>query len=466
MLSGIGINRPAPGGLLWVFGIMLALAPVPLASNRVWVFAWLAIGLAALLVLALGLGLRGHQGRLTAPRLPGLPGGLLLLYAALLWLQTGVWGGEPLSVDTHHTWQALLQTVGYLSAFFLVMLRVQPGAGVRRVVRWLVLVGVFQALLACLLYSMQARYTLFYFDFDHSRRAFGTFTYHNSLANYLLMCIGLVIGLLMTGAGAARAPDTRHRWRRRLQGALGFALSSAMRWRLMLVVMVIALVLTRSRMGNVAFVAVLLLVLLPVLAWTRQLRAKGLLLLASIVLVDVLVLGQLVGLERVVDRLNQTAVEQPEGVHEESLDVRSGPAQQAWQMVQERPWLGRGAGTFYTSFPQYAGADLRQYYDHAHNDYVQFLVEVGWLGFGLLALLVLSTLWRLLAVLRRPHSAGDRGLAVGFLMALVAVLLQALVDFHFQIPANALLFVVVLALSWKLRLATPLVKNHYEPNHE
>lgn len=239
-----------------------------------------------------------------------------------------------------------------------------------------------------------------------------------------------------------------------------------MRWRLMLVLMVMALVLTRSRMGNVAFVAVLLLVLLPLLVWTRQLRAKGLLLLASIVLVDVLVVGQLIGLERVVDRLNQTALEQPEGVHEESLDVRSGPAQQAWQMVQERPWLGRGAGTFYTSFPQYAGVDLRQYYDHAHNDYVQFLVEVGWLGFGLLALLVLSTLWHLLAVLRRPYSAGDRGLAVGFLMALVAVLLQAMVDFHFQIPANALLFVVVLALSWKLRLKVPLVKNQYEPNPE
>lgn len=441
--------------MLGLFELLLACAPLPLASNRVWAFAVLTIGLVGLLTLVLGGRAMGWQARGKPWQGAGWPGGLLLLYAALLWVQTGSWGGAAISVDVHHTWQALLQSVGYVSAFFLVTLLVTPGAGLLRLVRWLVLLGVFQALLACLLYSMQARYALFYFDFNHASRAFGTFTYHNSLANYLLVCIGLVVGLLMRGAESAPAPASRHRWRRRLQGALDFALSAAMRWRLMLVVMVMALVLTKSRMGNVAFLAVLLGVLLPVLLWRRRVRARGLLLLASIVLVDVLVIGQLIGLDQVADRLNQTAVEQQDGVHEESLDVRSGPAQQAWQMVQERPWLGRGAGTFYTSFPQYAGADMRAYYDHAHNDYMQFLVEVGWLGFAALAAAVLATVGRLLAVLRRPYSASERGLAVGFLMAIVAVLLQALVDFHFQIPANALLFVVVLAMSWKLRLQAP-----------
>jgi hypothetical protein len=43
------------------------------------------------------------------------------------------------------------------------------------------------------------------------------------------------------------------------------------------------------------------------------------------------------------------------------------------------------------------------------------------------------------------------GLALGAFMAILAVLLQATVDFHFQIPANALLFVTVLAIPWLLR---------------
>lgn len=452
-------HAPAWGWQLWLLGLVLAWAPLPLASNRVWALAGLSMVLVALLTLALGLWALGRAAPMPPWRAAWLPGGLLLLYAALLWVQTGAWGGAPLSVDAHHTWQALLQSVGYISAFFLVMVWVTPGEGVLRLVRWLVVLGFGQALLACLLYSLQASYALYHFDFNHATRTLGTFTYHNSLANYLLIGIGLAIGLLLRGAESAPRQGPRRHWQQRLRGVLTFALSAAMRWRLMLVVMVMALVLTKSRMGNAAFVAVLLLVLLPVLAWTQRLRAKGLLLLCSIILVDVLIIGQLIGLDHVAERLNQTGLEQPEGVHEESLDLRSGPAQQAWQMVQERPWLGRGAGTFYTSFPQYAGSDIRQYYDHAHNDYMQFLVEVGGVGLGALALAVLATLWHLAAVLRRPYSASDRGLAVGFLMAMVAVLIQALVDFHFQIPANALLFVVVLALAWKLRLHPPPAPN-------
>jgi O-antigen ligase len=136
---------------------------------------------------------------------------------------------------------------------------------------------------------------------------------------------------------------------------------------------------------------------------------------------------------------------------EESLEDRSGPALQALSMAGDHPVMGVGAGAFYTVFPRYAAPEHRGQYDHAHNDYAQIAAETGLLGFGLLAVVVLAAVFKAAQVLRQPLRSIDRGLALGIITAVVAVLSQAFVDFHFQIPANALTFMVILGLAWVLK---------------
>ena len=380
----------------------------------------------------------------------------LLLYLGWLTLQLNAPTEVLRSVDVHSTAQQLLISCGYLAGFFLVLMNLRHGADLRRFVKTIVLLGVLQSLLAVYLYSAKVDYELFHFAVDHSSRTFGTFSYHNSLANYLVICLCLGIGLLVSDLRAV--PLDQAGWRSRAVRLLSVAFSEVVRLRVMLLVMVVALVLTKSRMGNAAFMLALLCVAVPILALKGHLRLKGGLLILSIIILDVFFVGQLVGFDQVAQRLNKTTIESVEGVREESLEDRSAPARLAMAMVHEKPWTGRGAGTFYTTFPQYASAEARMYYDHAHNDYVQFLVEVGLPGAGLLAIAVLSTLMRSALVLQHPRSPLDRGLALGVLMAILAVLLQATVDFHFQIPANALLFVTVLAIPWLLRRQT---KSHH-----
>lgn len=430
------------------FLMVLSLSAVPLGGNRVFAIAALAALLFGLFFLELTRSMFTGARPLARLRVAWPVLTTLGLFLGLVWFQAAAPLGQG-SADEHSTWQQLLLTLGYVSAFCLVMLQVQPGAALRRFVSVLVFFGLAQAVLSIYLYSAGAEYEFLHFALDHGSRTYGTFSYHNSLANYLVVCLCLGVGLL---ASRLRAPDdVSTHWRVRLLSALQMAFSGVIRLRVVLLIMVVALVLTRSRMGNAAFLVALLVVAVPFLVLKGQLRLKGLVLLGSIVVLDVFFVGQLVGFDEVARRLGQTAIDSVEGATEESIEDRSAAASLAMTMVAERPWLGRGAGTFYTTFPQFASPQTRLYYDHAHNDYVQLAVEVGLVGLGLLATTVACSVVRALQVLRRPLTSSDMGMALGVLMAVLAVLMQAFVDFHFQIPANALLFVVVLAIPWLLR---------------
>lgn len=432
-----------------LFVVVLALSALPLGGNRVFAVSAVSIALLALCLLQFTAMVIRDEEPLSRIRVAWPVAVSLLLYLGWLTLQLNAPTEALRSVDVHSTAQQLLISCGYLAGFFLVLMNLRHRSDMRHFVKTIVLFGVLQALLAVYLYSAKVDYELFHFAVDHSSRTFGTFSYHNSLANYLVICLCLGIGLLVADLRAA--PLDQAGWRSRAVRLLSVAFSEVVRLRVMLLVMVVALVLTKSRMGNAAFMLALLCVAAPILALKGRLRLKGGLLILSIIILDVFFVGQLVGFDEVAQRLNTTAIESVEGVREESLEDRSAPARLAMAMVHEKPWTGRGAGTFYTTFPQYASPETRMYYDHAHNDYVEFLVEVGLPGAGLLAFAVLSTLARSALVLQRPKSPLDMGLALGAFMAILAVLLQATVDFHFQIPANALLFVTVLAIPWLLR---------------
>ena len=79
--------------------------------------------------------------------------------------------------------------------------------------------------------------------------ATGTFINRNHLAGYLEICLAVGIGLMVAQLSNTSAAT----WRERARQFLQTMLSSKALVRIGLVVMVIGLVLTRSRMGNIAF---------------------------------------------------------------------------------------------------------------------------------------------------------------------------------------------------------------------
>jgi O-antigen ligase len=118
------------------------------------------------------------------------------------------------------------------------------------------------------------------------------------------------------------------------------------------------------------------------------------------------------------------------------------------RIFEDYPLFGTGAGSFYTAFTRYRGHDIDAFYDHVHNDYVQFLTETGAIGIGLMGLFVLAALVCAILAQARRRDPLARGVAFGVVMGVVAIGIHSTVDFNLQIPANAFVFMILLALGW------------------
>ena len=124
----------------------------------------------------------------------------------------------------------------------------------------------------------------------------------------------------------------------------------------------------------------------------------------------------------------------------ESLQVRQVYWAGAVAMVKDFPMFGTGRGNFQTYFPPYGtgvGDDGLFFVDHAHNDYLEILVEMGPVGLaGILGLFVLS--W--IAALRA------RGWRFAMALGLMTIAINALTFFPLHTAGIATYFWVYAGL--------------------
>ncbi len=118
----------------------------------------------------------------------------------------------------------------------------------------------------------------------------------------------------------------------------------------------------------------------------------------------------------------------------------------AFNMLKDYPVWGIGIGAMPVALPAYMPYMLDSYVERLHNDWLEMLLGVGYLG----ACFVLFGLgwfcWRALRLLKRLELRKQL-LFISLLSVLVAMSVGSLVDFHFFIPANALLFFMVLGIT-------------------
>lgn len=368
--------------------------------------------------------------------------------------------GGALSIDVFQTRRYLFTTLVYCGAWVGVLLTVTSPERASKLLATVAGAGVLQASAAVMLYSGDGKYDLWFAAFDQGQRAMGTFVNPDHLAGYMELTLAAGLGWLISQF--VDAPHgKRDGWRHIVVAVLGFLMSPKMLLRLLLILPVMALVMTHSRMGNGAFFLTLLLVGAVVAARSERLRKPALWLVASMALVDVFIIGQWVGVDRVMERIKDTAqasvpAEVPFGrglgvpPREESLSQRLEVPRLSLQLVEQRPWLGHGGGTYSLAFPPYKLEHLPWHWDHAHNDYVQVASDTGLVGLLLWLTAGVATAWRALQLVSDSQGRVNRGLGVAALMALGCMGLHSMVDFNLHIPANALTFSVLLAAVWAL----------------
>jgi O-antigen ligase/thioredoxin-like negative regulator of GroEL len=120
------------------------------------------------------------------------------------------------------------------------------------------------------------------------------------------------------------------------------------------------------------------------------------------------------------------------------------------KMIMDFPLFGVGLGAWPELFLHYrSGPWSRIFFREAHNDYLEVLAETGFIGAGLLAGFFFVAGKRLVRGLRKSSSK-YLPLIAAILAALGGMAVHEWLDFSLQIPANAFLFTILLALGLRI----------------
>ena len=138
--------------------------------------------------------------------------------------------------------------------------------------------------------------------------------------------------------------------------------------------------------------------------------------------------------------------------------VRTAIFANSWTAIGDFMPFGSGLGTFPDIYPLYENAEQTSltYINHAHNDYLEVLVETGALGGLALAAFFAWWLWR---ALRIWHAKSVDPFACAAVIASAAILIHSLVDYPLRTAAISTLFAVCCALMarWQDREEVPKI---------
>jgi O-antigen ligase len=260
-------------------------------------------------------------------------------------------------------------------------------------------------------------------------RFFSTFIYHNHWGIFVLLATAVCLGLLFH---TLRRGGHRDLWHSPvLLGAVVTFLLAA------------SVPLSASRSCTVL---VGLLVLgglvhfaLRLIRRRRERQESAVLPVAALLFTGLLAAGAIgfLGRAAIAERVQQTSRQL---AREDTYHSRLQLYRDTWRMAAAKPWFGWGLESYAHVFPifnTHRAVELwirTPFYAEAHNDWLQSLAEVGFVGTGLLVLLVVGPV--LAPRWRRVESVLPRYLLAGCAL----VLLYAWVEFPFANPAVMLTF--------------------------
>ena len=322
---------------------------------------------------------------------------------------------------------SLILLLNYLTIYYLVIHTIRTRTQFRQLIYLVIGVATFLSIFG--LFKWIGANPFLWWEYPDLKYSadFLSATYgnHNHLAGYMEMAIPLLLGLFL----------------------IGFRGEKLLFLIFLTFLMLTALILSLSRGGWIGSLIGLLFMALA-LVTDRHFRNKRLIaaLTGGFLAVAFIVLASTPVVERI------RTIEQKEEIP--NLSARVTVWKGVAQMIQDHPLLGTGPGTFAAVFTQYQPPGFACRYFMAHNDYLHITSETG---LPIIAIVV----WMIIALYRKGFknlknpSRLVRGITVGAMSGITAILVHSISDFNLHIPANALLFTVLAAL-----VAAPLPKHN------
>lgn len=440
------------------FCLILAWSPLPLGSNRTWSVSLLEMMIATLFCLWL-FSIRDHDQISPALRknktiialflliplwtvlqLIPLPPNFLHFISpnTSYYYQDSAW--HAISLDRESTLYSLQRSFAYALFFVLTLAILNTPQRLETIAQLVVISGVVQASYGVIVATGGKSFDFLHIvDLSHhAGSATGTFVNSNHLAGYLEMSIAFGIGLLITLI--IQSQNNYAGLRARFRDFIFTLLSGKARLRVFLALMVVAMVLSHSRMGNFAFFASMgISGAIGLWIYRKNVEATSLFVLfSSLIVIDIFILGAWFGLDKLAERLQETDV-----IRDERLIVYM----RALETLRDFWLTGSGSGSYATVFPRYRSDQLYGFFDFAHNDYLQISIEYGLIGFALFAAIVIYSFKRAIQaqMYRRTPMLKSAGFAA--MMGIMSLMIHSTTDFNLYIPANALLFILLCAFA-------------------
>ena len=122
----------------------------------------------------------------------------------------------------------------------------------------------------------------------------------------------------------------------------------------------------------------------------------------------------------------------------------------AWRdtlkLIEAYPAIGCGLGAYESSFLAFKHSAPALTQDYAHNDYLQYLAELGIVGFTIVLVPLGAIIFKLLRGLPNPRSELS-WLSLACAASLLAIGIHSCVDFNLYVPANMFVFAWILGIA-------------------
>jgi hypothetical protein len=349
---------------------------------------------------------------------------------------------RTLSLYPYATRLELVRLLSLALLFWVVANHFRTREQVDRLVRVIMAMGFLLAIFGIVQYFTWNGKLYWVRELTQGGNPFGPYVNRNHFAGYMEMVVPLTLGYVVS---STRSQFNVTSWRERL---LRWGTPQASQSLLIIfvgLIMMTALLLSGSKAGLLSFLgSMVFFALFPSVGRFRSKRWWGLLALF-------LVLGFASTLWLKPDSALQPFAILWLGSDDPSAHSRLLVWQDTLRLGWDYRWSGTGLNTFSWAFPLYKRPLSGQYlYTHAENDYLQAFAEGGVSLAAILAGGLLLGGAQLLNGWTERQRSYERGLGLGLLAGLAALLIHSASDFNLHIPANAILFVLLLALGFRL----------------
>ncbi len=354
---------------------------------------------------------------------------------------------RTISVYPYLTREQLILLIAYLAIFFIIIDHYRT----RQKAYYLLLVIIISGLLISsfgIIQKLTWNGKIYWLrSISADAKPFGPFVNPDHFAGYMELIVPLAFGLFFTlisrrieteeGKAKWKLDMGREMWN--VTEVEEFSVQKAITLGFLLAITVASIFMSLSR-GGLIVTSITFIVFAILLFIGKRKSVMEIVMMVSVLSVSFIVLLA-IGLTPVKERI--------ETLTSSSIESTFKGRWIVWQntldLVRDFPFFGSGLGTFRHAFLGYYPSGSSHGWLQTHNDYLQFLSEVGIIGFSIfligLFIFIYRFYWKALFII-----GSDRYIYLGLAMAIFSMAIHSFVDFNLQIPSNGFLFVVIMAL--------------------